>query len=457
MKLKNLNPTLIICLLLIITSRIATYVAYPKGFRSPDTMTYYSGKFLNFDLVSFTGNSSRGWVVPMIFALMPSSSVLVLFQLLLSALAWVYLTLTLNQVLTHLKIGIFVLICTTVVALAPQTIQHDTVILATSITNSLFVLLLSLLFKITYSKNISVKVYMTFLSVGTMLMLQKTSFFPIVLGVILLGSHSKWRQVNLTKKITASFLILTSIAYALIVGSNVNSSWQVSYSGQTLLWQLGGQSPVAHEFAEYLNKKGVPRCVISDAPYRDLDSSIGKVLNNCPSGVEFLKGGLQREFVYFVISNPGAAVELIVLGAGASATNSATNYGGAVSLLPKFLFEAFFGSTAPNITELKVENQVEGMNLINSNQPFWIYSPIFGWILMALIGFFARKNLHREELTLYFALVLNISQSALVVLLLPSEWVRQTSPYSLGILILSVFLTAKTFDAIFGSAPKRGS
>jgi hypothetical protein len=288
-------------------------------------------------------------------------------------------------------------------------------------------------------------------------MIQKSTFIPIVLAFVLLALYSKRHQADLFKKLTVMTLILISMAYSLVVGGNVNSNWQVSYSGQTLLWQLGGQSPVAAEFAAYLKERDAPQCVFSEAPYQNIDISVGKILNDCPESAEFLKTGIQKEFISFLASTPTSAVDLIVLGAGASSTNSASNYGGAVSILPDLFSKFFFGATFPNITESKVQDQVEGMNLINSGKPFWIFAPIFGWLLLTAFGYFFRRNRNHEEFILYIALLFTLLQSALVVVLLPSEWARQTSPYTTGIFVLCIFLIAKIISVIFDSKSKHDS
>jgi hypothetical protein len=420
-------------------------------------MTYFNGKFLNFDLVSLTGQSSRGWIVPLLFAFMPNSSAVIFLQLAISALAWAFLLLSLTKVLPDQKIRNFILLSTSVLASAPQIIQHDTVILATSVTNSLFILLIALFLRILYFEQVFSKVFAALILIATMLMVQKPTFIPISIVFVFLALYSKRDQVDSMRKIVAVAAISMSVTYSLVLGSNVNSNWQISYSGQTLLWQLGGQSPVASEFAAYLNERGAPKCLISDAPYQDLNSSIGKILNNCPAGTKFLKEDIQREFFSFLVSNPRAAVELVVIGAGASSTNSASNYGGAVSILPKFLPDVFFGTTAPNITDSNVEDQVEGLNLINSGKPFWIFAPIFGWLLLASIGLFIRKNISSEEYILYIALLFSLLQSVLVVVLLPSEWVRQTVPFVISILVLALLLSAKFVAAIFDSTAKNDS
>ncbi len=452
-----MNPVLTLCILFVGISRLATFVAYPQGFRAPDTMTYFIGDFLNFELVSLTGHASRGWVIPTLFAFMPNSTSVIFLQLAISTTAWIFLLLTLSKLITDRKVQIFTLISTALLASAPQIIQHDTVILSTSITNSLFLVLLTFLLRILHSKHFSFNTFVVLIFVATMLMIQKSSFLPIVLVFVFLALYSKAHQSNLLQKFAVISLVVVSVGYSLIVGGNVNSNWQVSYSGQTLLWQLGGQSPVATEFAAHLKEKGAPLCLVEEAPYQNLDTSIGKILNDCPNGAEFLKTGIQKEFISFLVSSPSSVVDLIVLGAGASSTNSASNYGGAVSVVPDFFSNIFFGTTSPNITESNVQDQVEGMNLINSGKPFWIFAPIFGWLLLAGLGFFLQKDRNREEFLLYIALLFTLLQSAFVVVLLPSEWARQTSPYTTGIIVLCIFLTLKTLAVIFGSRPKHDS
>jgi hypothetical protein len=318
-------------------------------------------------------------------------------------------------------------------------------------------MLLTSLIGILYSKQLTFGSFATLILVAAALMIQKSTFIPIVVTFVFLALYSKRHQAGLMKKITVSSLILISVVYSLIVGSNVNSHWQVSYSGQTLLWQLGGQSPVAADFAAHLKGKGAPPCVIAEAPYQNLDTSIGKILNDCPEGAEFLKSGIQKEFINFIVSSPSAVIDLIILGAGASSTNSASNYGGAVSVVPNFFSNFFFGTTSPNITESNVQDQVEGMNLINSGKPLWIFAPIFGWLVLSTLSFFFQRNRNREESILYIALLLTLLQSAFVVVLLPSEWARQTSPYTIGIFVLCIFLTAKTMAVTFGSKPTHDS
>jgi len=457
MKVRNLNPILTACLLFVSITRLATFVAYPQGFRAPDTMTYFTDDFLNFDLVSLTGHASRGWVVPTLFAFMPNSASVIFLQLAIATIAWIYLLLTLSKIITDRKVRTFILISTALLAAAPQITQHDTVILSTSITNSLFLALLTFLLRILHSKQFSFNTFVVLIFIATMLMIQKSSFLPIVLVFVFLALYSKVHQSNLLQKLAVISLVIVSVGYSLIVGGNVNSNWQVSYSGQTLLWQLGGQSPVATEFAAHLKEKGAPLCLVEEAPYQNLDTSIGKILNDCPNGADFLKTGIQKEFISFLVSSPSSVVSLIVLGAGASSTNSASNYGGAVSVVPDFFSNIFFGTTSPNITESNVQDQVEGMNLINSGKPFWIFAPIFGWLLLAGFGFFFRSNRSREEFILYIALLFTLLQSAFVVVLLPSEWARQTSPYITGIFVLCILLAGKSMPVIFGLKSKHDS
>lgn len=443
------NPVITFPILLIVTSRLFTFLAYPNPIYFPDSPTYYSGKFLNFDLVSLQGDSARGWFVPLIYSLMPSVQVLELFQLGLSAVAWTVLIKAIykSKILKRHFLA-FTVIVLAMLAVAPQVIQHDTNILATSITNSLFILMLAYFIKLISSEQKKPKYLFLILTIGTILVVQKLTFLPVIFLILLIAYFAARRSIGFGIKQTFFVLSFCSLSSSLFVGSNVNNSWQVSYSGQTLLWQLGGQSPVAADFRDHLKSKNAPPCITEEAPYKNLDKSIGIILNECPEGAEFIKTTIQKEFFTFLVSNPAAPLKLGIIGLGAAVTNSAANYGNAVSILPNFTSEIFFGTTAPNIALSGLDSQVAGFELINSGAAFWIYAPLIGWVFLAVFGILTQIIRTRNERLLLLALVSCLGQALLAVVLLPSEWVRQTSPFILGALVTSIIISAKVLETI---------
>ena len=442
------KPLILISILILFFSRLLTFISRPQASTSPDSSTYFTGRFLDFELVSFTGHSSRGWLVPLIFAFAPNGSVLILFQLIISGLAWAFLIFTVNNLFEDSRFLRILLAGITVISSSPQVIQHDTVILATSITNSFFIILLSVLLKINLGKVLDSKLLLSALFVSFLLMIQKTTFISICLALLAVTLILSWKSFQIKTKFGSIILIIVISTCSLLIGANINANWQVSYSGQTLLWQLGAQSPASDSFSSYLKENKAPNCITVEAPFQNLDVSMGKILNDCPAGSEYLKKNLQRDFLSFLLTNPNAAFKLVSIGFGATATNTSSNYGSAVSIFPDFASKLFFGSTSPNIAESSISDQVEGMKLLDSGKSFWLFTPLFGWIFLAFLGMVVFRNSVKKDGFLYIALVLCLLQSALTFVLLPSEWVRQSSPFIISSLIISLLLVAKHVASI---------
>jgi hypothetical protein len=337
-RLGELNFFLAIGLGLVLTSRLVTFVAFPNPISAPDSTTYYSGSFLDFSLVSFSGNTSRGWVVPFVYAFMPNLTSLELVQLIFSGIAWCFLLLTISSLkLMPNKSNNYLLLAIALLGSSSHLIQHDTSVLSTSITNSIFILLIAFLLRarfIVVSKELNI--YLGIVC-SALLMIQKTSFIPLAVTLSFILIWCLQKQIALYSKILASGILILLTFYAILVGSNVNSNWQISYSGQTLLWHLGGQSPTASEFSSHLRKQNAPSCITTEAPYQNINTSIGKILNSCPEADSYLKSGIQSDFVSFILKDPSSGIKLAIQGIGASLTSSATNYGNAASIVPKFI------------------------------------------------------------------------------------------------------------------------
>ena len=139
---------------------------------------------------------------------------------------------------------------------------------------------------------------------------------------------------------------------------------------------------------------------------------------------------------------------------GAALTSSATNYGSAVSIVPKFVDDIFFGSTTPDLRSQNVSDQVSGLNVFKSGAAFWLSVPFVGWFLLMMVSAFLRGRERKDDSVLYWILAICLIQSVLVVILLPSEWVRQTTPFLISALVSTVVLTFKNITAVFSKVTK---
>jgi hypothetical protein len=426
---------------LVFVSRIVTFVIFPNPIFYPDSPGYSNGKFFNFDLVSLTGDSSRTWPTPLLYSILPNINFISAAQLAISGFAWFWLVY--NAVL-HVNTRRFqILLLVILISFSSSTfiVQWDTTVLGTSLLISTTVLVLAQLIRVLKQPHKLIDTaFALFLLV--LLATEKLSNFPLVAGLMMIVAVATFKKLKKIIFAIVSVMAIFGLAYSVTVGANVDRSWPGSYSGTTLLWQLGNQSPVAESFKEFLSSNSqVPLCIYAEAPYKDLNSSIGKILNNCDDGLKYTRAGLQEDFIKFSLSNPIEIAKLSSLGLGAYYTNSSNNYGNAVQILPNIFNSITFGATQPSLNSGSIENQSEGYLVFNSGKAFWLYVPGLGVLLAGLLA--AAANTRKSKIFLidvsFLAIaVLFLLQAILTTTFLPSEWVRQLAPYLIPLTALNI-------------------
>jgi len=427
--------------LLVFVSRIVTFVIFPNPIFYPDSPGYSNGKFLNFDLVSLTGDNSRSWPTPLLYSILPNIKLISAIQLTISGFAWFWLVY--NSVL-YLKTRRFqILLLVILISFSSSTfiVQWDTTVLGTSLLISTTILILAQLIRVLKKPNkLSNTAFL--LSLLVLLAIEKLSNIPLVMGLMMIVAIVTFNKLKIRKFAILSVLAIFGLAYSVTVGVNVDRNWLGSYSGTTLLWQLGNQSPVAESFKEFLSSESqVPSCIYAEAPYEDLNSSIGKILNDCDDGLNYTRTGLQEDFIKFSLSNPIEIAKLSSLGFGAYYTNSANNYGNAVQILPNIFNSFTFGATQPSLNSGNIENQSEGYLVFNSGKAFWLYVPGIGILIAGLLAAAANTRISRNLLIdlLFLAIsALFLLQAILATTFLPSEWVRQLAPYLIPLTVLNL-------------------
>jgi hypothetical protein len=242
-----------------------------------------------------------------------------------------------------------------------------------------------------------------------------------------------------------ALILITPLAF--LSSNNQEKYWKGSYSGTTLLWQLGDQSPAASNFAEFLSEKtDAPKCVFDTAPYKDLNQGIHNALHICPGGEMYARNDLKSDFARFILSNPKSAFKLVVLGVGATVTGSSGNYGNAVTIFPKFIYSSIWGEVSPDFRSSNDLDQSEIYNSLNSGEPLFLYCPLFIFLGVGLwVGVTRRySKLNRAESNLFVAIsLITFAQAIFSYVMLPSEWFRQSIPYLIFGLIINSFLIAK--------------
>jgi hypothetical protein len=434
-------------ILLILVTRLASWVAFPQPRLSPDSVSYSTSGWLDFSLVSFSGSASRGWPAPFFFALFPTDSFRILAQLLLATSAYAFLIHSTTYVLHGRKARWFFSLVVVLVATSPQVLQWDSTILGTSIMITSFVFLAGALIRIVNSSKFDNR--FIFFSIGIILLLsfQKISNLILVLPIAGILIYLKFETLRKSFKIylVAVLLLITPLAF--ISSINQEKYWKGSYSGTTLLWQLGDQSPAASNFAEFLSEKTeAPECIYDTAPYKDLNQGIHNALNICPGGEEYVRNNLKNDFAHFISTNPKSALNLILLGVGATVTGSSGNYGNAVTVFPKFVYSILWGEVSPDFRSFNELDQSEIYNNLNTGEPLFLYCPLFMFLgvgfYVAISRRYSKLDQAKSKLFLAFC-ILALAQAIFSYLMLPSEWFRQSVPYLIFGLVINAYIIAK--------------
>lgn len=437
--------------LLILFTRLLSWIAFPQPRLSPDSISYSTFGWLDLSLVSFLGNASRGWPVPLFYALFPSDSIRILAQLLLATFAYGFLIHSTTYVLHGRKSRWFFSFAVVLVATSPQVSQWDSTILGTSLMMTSFIFLAGALIRIISSSKFDNRFLFFAISILVLLLFQKISniIFVLPIGGILIFLKFMSLRKSFRAYLVVALVLITPLAF--VSSNNQEKYWNGSYSGTTLLWQLGSQSPAASNFAEFLRENtDAPKCIYTTAPYEDLNQGINNALNICPGGEEYVRKNLKNDFSRFILASPKSAFKLISLGLGATFTGSSGNYGNAVTVFPKFIYSSIWGEVSPDFRGSYELDQSEIYNSLNTGEPLFLYCPLFiflcAGIYVAISRRFSKLDQTKSKLLLAFWL-LSFAQAIFSYLMLPSEWFRQSIPYlTFGLLINAYVISKKVFE-----------
>ena len=439
----TVTPKLFI-LFSLVFSRLISFVAFPNASIFPDSTSYLPQKFMDFGLVSFTGNSVRPWPTPLFYSIFPSSSLAVLAVMILSVASWYFLINTILHKINDSKKKWLFSIVAAILACSPFVIQWENSILAPALMTANLVLLLGLTVK-AFSRNASSKVYYLGILLSALFFIQKSSNILVAVLFAALFLYRAFTKTEAKSKILVTLFSGIIFVYSGAVGINVDNYWKpISFSERALLWQLGGQSPAALDLIEYLKtNSNAPECFWNSAPFQNIDSDIESILNDCSGSIEFIKNEYSKDVRNFLISNPVSAIKLISIGFGATLTSSATNYGSTVGIFPSFANGIYFGGVNPENYFAGFDSQVGAFNSLNSGTPIWIYAPglfIVFTPMFLLLGFRRKIEIQKGFGFLPFIQLGLLLELALTFVAIPTEWVRLGSQYFIATLFVGLVM-----------------
>lgn len=432
----SIAPALIIVWL----SRVLTFLAFPHGTRFPDSAGYTLEES-TFNPGWLLGDLQRPWPTPILYTLMPSDPLRVLGQLTLSGAAWTLLIIAAAGILkgpiSRLGVGLGLAL----LASTPFVLQWDSSLLAPSLIQTALVALLSstiwLLQEVTWPR--------IFLTLAASAVLGAAKGPHLVIIGVLLATIAVALRSRMTRQQLVAFSLSTILiaGWSFVVSYNVDRSWPHSYSGQTALWLLGGQSRIAEPLSSWLQASGAPSCVTADAPYAELSESISAVVQECPEASAYLRESMQSDVISFLASNPGAASRLVADGLGASIITNGTQYGSVYTVVPQSVASIFFGSITPDPRDLGASDQVGAVDALRGGKPFTVFAPQVLWLIASLVVLAIiitrDRTSHRmmAVMLLAFSLALIVA-SMVTIVAAPTEWARQLGPYWTSLIAIAL-------------------
>jgi hypothetical protein len=230
------------------------------------------------------------------------------------------------------------------------------------------------------------------------------------------------------------------------VSINNNKFWPNTYAGTAILWHLGSQSPNAEDFSNFLKSKGVPNCVVKNAPFENISQEINLINSECPAGNKYIQSEIREDLIEYLVTNPKSAFSLISVGVSVALTSSASHYGSSVSILPESLYSVFFGNVSPDFRSFGGLDQSAVTLSSDLSEPLWVAIPSLFFVFLGLYLSFISRKQRKINFTLVLVSILSIAQIILTVLILPSEWFRQNSQYLLTLYFVSALSIGLNFS-----------
>ena len=436
--IKNRLPKSInLAIAVVIVSRLLSWLALPNGSVQPDSFSYLPKSWLSFEKVSFFGNAERTWVTPLIYSLLPDNTSRIFLQLTIGAISWSIIILSLMRITRNSRKQNYLVWGVVLIAASPHVIQFETVLLATTFIVDGFLIFVVKALEVFLSDKYSKMTILQVLLLGWLLFSMKSTnaliVFPVMIAILVKSRNRFSRRLSVTLTLI-SVLLVVQASYLSV---NNDRFWKSSYSGTTMLWHLGVQSPASESFKAYLVKKSAPECITANAPYADIFIEISKIDSECIEGQLFVKTKLKYELASFLIQNPTSALKLISTGIGVVFTGTNSHYGSSVSLLPSVFSDALFGSVSPDFRSEGVSNQSAITSRSAGSEPLWVFTPGLFFALIGVICAFYFRKIDKRNYYYLLAMILVLGEIIVTLLILPSEWFRQNVQYTLALFLIS--------------------
>jgi hypothetical protein len=439
-------------------AQLLQFMLNPYGSFQGDSSAYGFGSTRDWSLLSFTGQALRNWPLVLVNLTLGNQILQVGFLFLLSTISWSYLF---SQT-RYISIGIsrhILCLLLLILAISPQVITWNSVLLSESISISLLICIVGVLLGLTKIRNSRDYVLLVILCI-TWISIKPSNFlvFSIALVIFICGITfiPKFRR-KFAQSLKKHRIILAAVVFLVSWISIVNWNqskqefqYQLDYRTVAALTVLSEQNFQSPETIEELNRTNRLACSELSKP-ASMVENFKKFDGNCQEDKEWLSSNFSKWYAKFLVLHPEVVGKLFFF--GVLAGNSPFGfYSGSVSILPQSIGSMFFGQRNYAL-RLSETSEAEF-----SLETFVVVTPIIGWILIFLIlqtrGRFSSLIRIPRNVTPPYSLnlslvvfVLSIIGLSTLTVFSPTEWFRQTVQFQVLLFVSTLIALSQELEA----------
>lgn len=327
----------------------------------PDSGGYLTTGADAFGQFSFTGKGIRAWPTVLLFRLGPTVGVLlqyVIYFLAVALLLGVFARLTSGRTRTCLLVGLMLLL------LNRNTVQWHSIVLSESLTLSLTLIGVALLFSFVLDKP-RFLFGLTAVVFAGLMVVNRPTMAPLFLLISVTIPIVEFRRGRRLSALTLSLLAVVSLSYATIVNHNIDNFWSQGSSGFTRssvsfvfltadeipahpLAPRARQWPSDVLFSALVEDAGVPPCLTSirsswiDCPYCFQQ----EIADSCPRDVVWINEEFSTWYAKLLVSRLDRTVLMSALSLGFDASKE-SRYAFPWSPVPPLIEKMFTGAKYP--------------------------------------------------------------------------------------------------------------
>jgi hypothetical protein len=356
----------------------------------PDSAGYYiSPETTNerYSLVKFYSGAGRGWGVTLLYGLLGSKPVIVLFQLVLQTLAFLFLVKSLllfSQSRKLTTIYSFIVLGIHFFLIYSQEVQFwNFSIMSHSLAISYNIFIFTFFLKTHNSMDIKTQIT-NFLFMNIFILLSSVSrtinyLFFILSIAILIEIYIKNKKSNIRgrKIIFASLsvfvLILSGYSFSYNQKMSFNTHSIDMYSLNASFEQFNIGNPISKSFISYLKRTDAPECLFNGIPIQttsEMQNYWGHLAGDCETGSKWMGKNYTKHLTTYLIQNPIGLLKSIQHGINESLLKKNTVYNNSVvTLIPLSIESLFFQPLGFNLFSMPF---IFYLLIIFSIQ-FWIF------------------------------------------------------------------------------------